>query len=233
MRRPMAIGILLAVFAAAAAMVRRRGVARGHAVPGGILIGHVGAYDVHTRWLLGSLFDAIAADVGSSATPGAATLEVGCGPGHLSIRLAREHRLAVTGLDLDPAMIERARANAERAQPGAEASPAFVLGDVASLPFADGSIDLVVSTLSMHHWAEPAKGLAEIGRVLRPGGRALIWDFRPGGGLPFHRRMPDALADVSGSGLSVVTAAPWRWPWRFSLLRRIELARAFEVPTVA
>jgi SAM-dependent methyltransferase len=228
----MAIGILLAVFGAAVALLRHRGVARGHAAPGGILIGHVGAYDVHTRWLLASLFDSIAADVASTATPGAAVLEVGCGPGHLSIRLAREHRLAVTGLDLDPAMIERARANAERARPGAEASPAFVLGDVASLPFADSSIDLVVSTLSMHHWTEPTKGLAEIGRVLRPGGRALIWDFRASG-LPFHRRMPDALADVSGSGLRLVSATPWRWPWRFSPLRRIELARAFEAPTDA
>jgi SAM-dependent methyltransferase len=49
----------------------------------------------------------------------------------------------------------------------------------ASLPFPDGSFNLVVSTLSMHHRALPTAGLAEIGRVLRPGGRALIWDFRP------------------------------------------------------
>jgi ubiquinone/menaquinone biosynthesis C-methylase UbiE len=147
----------------------------------------------------------------------------------MSIRLAREHGLDVIGLDLDREMIERARANAERARPGAEGSPSFVVGDVASLPFGDGSFDLVVSTLSMHHWAEPTKGLAEIGRVLRPGGRALVWDFRPGG-LPFHRRMPDALVHVPGSGLSVVSATPWRWPWMFSLLTRLELARAVEAP---
>jgi SAM-dependent methyltransferase len=232
MTRLWPVAVALGV-AAAVALLRHRGLARGHEAPGGVLIGHVGAYDVHTRWLLGSLFDSIAADVASTATPGAAVLEVGCGPGHLSLRLAREHRLAVTGLDLDPAMIERARANAERARPGADGSPAFVVGDVASLPFADGSFDLVISTLSMHHWAEPAKGLAEMGRVLRPGGRAVVWDFRPGGGLLFHRRMPDPMADVSGSGLSVVSAMPWRWPWRFSLLRRMELVRAFEAPTDA
>jgi ubiquinone/menaquinone biosynthesis C-methylase UbiE len=52
---------------------------------------------------------------------------------------------------------------------------------VAALTFPDRSFDLVVSTLSMHHWADPAAGLAEIGRVLRPDARALIWDFRPGG----------------------------------------------------
>jgi SAM-dependent methyltransferase len=232
MARPWAIGFVLAAAAAAVAVLRHRGMARGRETPGGILIGHVGSYDFHTRWLLGSLFDSIAANVASSATPGAAVLEIGCGPGHLALRLAHEHGLEVTGLDLDPAMIERARANALRASRGLESSPAFVVGDVASLPFRDGSFDLVVSTLSMHHWAEPTNGLAEIGRVLRPGARALIWDFRPGG-LLFHRRMPDALPHASDSGLRVVSATPWRWPWRFSLLRRIELARAVDALTDA
>jgi SAM-dependent methyltransferase len=60
---------------------------------------------------------------------------------------------------------------------------------VASLAFTDGSFDLVLSTLSMHHRADSA-GLAEIGRVLRPGGRALTWDPRPGV-VPFHRDVPD------------------------------------------
>jgi SAM-dependent methyltransferase len=228
-RRPLAIGFVLAAAGAAVALLRHRGLARGREAPGGILIGHVGAYDLHTRWLLGPLFDSIAANVVSSAPPGAAVLEVGCGPGHLSIRLAHDHGLEVTGLDLDPDMIERARARAQGARPGAEGSPAFVVGDVAALPFGDGSFDLVVSTLSMHHWAEPTKGLAEIGRVLRPGGRALVWDFRPGG-LPFHRRMPDAMAHLPGSGLRVLSATPWRWPWMFSLLTRLELARAVETP---
>jgi SAM-dependent methyltransferase len=228
-RRPLAIGFVLAAAGAAVALRRHRGLARGREAPGGILIGHVGAYDLHTRWLLGPLFDSIAANVVSSAPPGAAVLDVGCGPGHLSIRLAHERGLKVTGLDLDPAMIERARANALRAQRGAEGSPAFVVGDVSSLPFGDGSFDLIVSTLSMHHWAEPTRGLAEIGRVLRPGGRALVWDLRSGG-LPFHGRIPNALAHVPGSGLGVVSATPWRWPWMFSLLTRLELARAVETP---
>jgi SAM-dependent methyltransferase len=227
-RRPFAIGFVLATVGAAVALVRHRVPGRGRQAPGGILIGNVGAYDLHTRWLLGSLFNGIAANVASTATPGAAVLEVGCGPGHLSMRLAGDHGLEVRGVDLDPAMIERARANAQRAG-RLEGSPGFVVGDVASLPFEDGSFDVVVSTLSMHHWAEPTKGLAEIGRVLRPGGRALVWDFRPGG-LPFHRRMPDALAHVPASGLGVVSATPWRWPWMFSLLTRLELARAVEAP---
>jgi ubiquinone/menaquinone biosynthesis C-methylase UbiE len=59
--------------------------------------------------------------------------------------LARRHGLDVTGLDLDPAMVERARANAVRTANGGRHSPSFLVGDVASLAFPDGSFDLVVS----------------------------------------------------------------------------------------
>jgi SAM-dependent methyltransferase len=230
--------ILLVAAAAAAAVVRHgRGAATGRRVPGGILVGDAVAYDnALSRLVLSSLFRSIAADVAAVAPDGArGVLEVGCGPGHLSIRLARQHGLEVTGLDLDPAMIERARANAARAGDGNERRPSFLVGDVASLPFPDRSFDLVVSTLSMHHWADPTAGLAEIGRVLRPGALALIWDFRPGGWsflarLPGpvgkHARLPDPVGHTHGSPLRVVSATPWRWPWRFNLTQRTELVRA-------
>jgi SAM-dependent methyltransferase len=205
----------------------------GRRVPGGILIGDAALYDaLGHQLLLGSLLDQIAADVAATAADGARVLEVGCGPGRLSIRLAHRYGLDVIGFDLDPAMIERARANAERSQDGDERRPEFLVGDVASLAFPDGSFDLVVSTLSMHHWADPTAGLAEIGRVLRPGGRALVWDFRAGP-VPLHGRLPDPVEHVHGSPLRVVGATPWRWPWRFNLLRRIELMHAADVPSRA
>jgi ubiquinone/menaquinone biosynthesis C-methylase UbiE len=136
----------------------------------------------------------------------------------------------VTGLDLDPAMIARAQANTDRALNGEGRRPSFLVGDVAALAFPDGSFDLVVSTLSMHHWADPAAGLAEIGRVLRPGGRALIWDFRPGARPhpfgPRHAHMPDPADHAHGSPLRVENATPWHWPWRFALTQRVQLIRA-------
>jgi len=199
-------------------------------VAGGILIGHAGAYDTLSRLLLGPLIDGIAADVAAVAPAGARVLEVGCGPGHLSVRLAGQHRLEVTGLDLDPAMIARAAANIDRAASRGGRRPSFLVGDVAALAFPDRSFDLVVSTLSMHHWADPAAALAEIGRVLCPGGRALIWDFRPGVRPhlfgPPHAHIPDPLDHTRGSRLRMVKATPWSWPWRFQLTQRIELARA-------
>jgi SAM-dependent methyltransferase len=199
-------------------------------VSGGILIGDAALYDALShRFLLGSLFIRIAADIAASTPEGARLLEVGCGPGRLSILLARRYGLDVTGLDLDPAMIERARANTERSGNGGERLPSFLVGDVSSLAFPDGSFDVVVSTLSMHHWADPTAGLTEIGRVLSPNGRALVWDFR-GGPVPLHGRLPDPVKRAHSSSLRVVSVAPWRWPWRLTLIRRIELALADGAP---
>jgi ubiquinone/menaquinone biosynthesis C-methylase UbiE len=213
--------LLGAVAAVAAAVVRHgRGAAKGRRVEGGTLIGDAVAYDKFSRLILGSFYRHVAADVAEVAPDGARVLEVGCGPGHLSTRLARQYGLDVTGLDLDPAMIERARANADRA--GEERLPSFVVGDVASLPFPDESFDLVVSTMSMHHWADAMAGLTEIDRVLRPGGRALVWDFRRGF-VPFHSRMPDPVEHTHRYPLCVVRVTPW--PWRFNLIQRIELVR--------
>jgi ubiquinone/menaquinone biosynthesis C-methylase UbiE len=124
-------------------------------------------------------------------------------------------------------MIARARTNDGRRPPGRR--PSFLVGDAAALAFPDGSFDLVVSTLSLHHWADPAAGLAEIGRVLRPGGRALIWDLRPDGRLhpfgPAHAHTPDPVDHLGGAPLRVVEATPWPWPWRLTLTQRLELVR--------
>jgi ubiquinone/menaquinone biosynthesis C-methylase UbiE len=207
---------------AVVAVARARGHGAGEHVPGGILIRDAGAYDLHTRILFGSLFRPIAADIAAVAPRSARILEVGCGPGHLSVRLARDHDLDVIGLDLDPRMIERARTNADR---DAEArQPGFVVGDVAALPFDDASFDLVVSTFSMHHWSDPPSGLREISRVLRPEGRALIWDLKPG--IPLiHSHTADRATHLHAGPMRVVRVAPWRWPWVFTVSQRMELAR--------
>jgi ubiquinone/menaquinone biosynthesis C-methylase UbiE len=130
------------------------------------------------------------------------------------------------GMDLDPAMIARARANAAGAsREGHERTPSFLVGDVAAMSFADGTFDVVVSTLSMHHWNDTTAGLGDIARVLRPGGRALIWDFSRGR-IPLHGSLPDPAAHAEGTALRVDRSDPWRWPWRIALLQRVELSQA-------
>ena len=225
MARRMGALVLVALAIGAVVLARRaRTHTAGRQTPRGILIADPGAYDTHSRLLFGSLFGAIASDIATRASPAARLLEVGCGPGHLSIRLARDYRLDMTGLDLDPAMIERARDNAARRSKAEGRPSTFIVGDVAALPFEGSAFDLVVSTFSMHHWSDPAAGLREIHRVLRPGGTALIWDLKAGIWLfQVHASDPTELMDASP--LRAVNVRPWRWPWRLSFSQRWELAR--------
>ena len=103
--------------------------------------------------------------------------DLGCGPGYLAIELARSAPgLRVTGVDLSDAMLTQAIANARLA--GVAHQTDFRTGDVAALPFPDASLDLVVSTLSLHHWDDPRPVFDEIARVLRPGGAFMIFDLR-------------------------------------------------------
>jgi SAM-dependent methyltransferase len=228
MLRRLVTAILAAVAAIAGVVAlahRGRGAVTPRAEAGGILIGDVSSYDRLSRLLFSSFFKPVAADIAAAAPPGAKVLEVGCGPGLLSTRLAGEHGLDVTGLDLDPAMIERATANAARSLGNREDRPSFVVGDVAALPFADASFDLVVCTFAIHHWADPAAGLTEIRRVLRPDGRLLAWDFRPGSQL-FHGHMADPAEHAHGTPLRLISARPWRWPFFISFCQRMEFAPA-------
>ena len=178
-------------------------------------------------WYENSLFGPIADDIARVATPGTAVLEVGCGSGALSIRLAIEHGLAVTGVDVDPGEIRRAREKAARAASPDRARLDFLAADVARLPFDDASFALVVSTFSMHHWDDKRAGLAEVCRVLRPGSRALIWDTRRGFSL-FHLRTPDPIDGIDGSPLELRDVREWAWPFGFTFFRRLELVRPIE-----
>jgi ubiquinone/menaquinone biosynthesis C-methylase UbiE len=111
----------------------------------------------------------------SGAKPGDHVLDVGCGPGYLT-RLAAE---AVTpggralGIDPSPTVIDYAR----RATTSAE----FALGVAESLEAPDASFDVVLSSLMVHHLPEDLRpqAMREMARVLRPGGRLLVADFRP------------------------------------------------------
>jgi ubiquinone/menaquinone biosynthesis C-methylase UbiE len=98
---------------------------------------------------------------------GGRVLEVGCGRGvaiPVLARLLRPSRLA--GLDLDPALLDEARAHADAEGIAVELVP----GDVRCMPFPDGAFDLVVDFGTCYHIARAAEALAEIARVLAPGG---------------------------------------------------------------
>jgi SAM-dependent methyltransferase len=231
MVRPRKLVILLGAAAAAAVVLRHgRNAASGHRVPGGILIGDAAVYDTMSRLLLGPFLGRIATDIAAAAPDGTQVLEVGCGPGQLSLRLVRQHGLEVTGLDLDAAMIVRARANAVRPGTAGQRRPSFLVGDAAALNFPDQSFDFVVSTLSMHHWADPRPGWPRSAACCAPAPGRSSGDFRPGVRPhpfgPRHTYLPDPVEHTRSSPLRVANTTPWRWPWRFNLTQRIELVRA-------
>ncbi len=104
-------------------------------------------------------------------------IDLGCGPGYLVVELARQApELNVTGVDLSDEMLAEAEEYARRHIE--DRSVSFKRGDVQEIPFEDSSVDLVVSTLSLHHWRDPVAVLDEVARVLRPGGSFLIFDLR-------------------------------------------------------
>ena len=88
---------------------------------------------------------------------------------------AADPQLQSDAVDLAPEMIEQARSAAGRE---GHTSIDFALADVARLPYPDGVFDLVVSSISQHHWSDPKAGMQDITRVLKPGATAWIYDFR-------------------------------------------------------
>jgi ubiquinone/menaquinone biosynthesis C-methylase UbiE len=135
--------------------------------------------------------------------PGSRYLDVGSGNGAATIEVAAQWQLEATGVDLDPRQIALARGRAD----GWPAS--FVEADARRLPFADGTFDLVTSSKATHHIPEWEDALAEMCRVLRPGGHLVYTDLalpRPlawvagrwGGDLPPTRAALDTASERLG-----------------------------------
>ena len=104
---------------------------------------------------------------------GAHVLEVAPGPGYLAIEMARLGRFQVTGLDISRTFTEIATEKAEQAAVSAD----FHQGDVATMPFESGTFDFVVCQAAFKNFTQPGIALAEIHRVLRSGGTAVIDDM--------------------------------------------------------
>src|SRR5690242_10525916 len=109
---------------------------------------------------------------------GDSVLDVGCGTGTLAL-IAKERvgpTGRVCGIDPGPQQIARARSKVT----GPNRAVDFQIGVIERLAFADASFDAVLSTIMMHHLSDDLKrqGLAEILRVLKPGGRLAIADFK-------------------------------------------------------
>ena len=145
-------------------------------------------YDRH--WMQRIIFDPIQRAVLQLAeeevgNPGA-ILDVGCGTGRL-LRSASQRFPGAKLLGVDAA-IEMVK-QAQKSTP--DGTIQFQQATAEELPFPDGSFDLVISTMTFHHWQNQGRGAAEVARVLTPDGRWLLAEFVPSG---FMKRVRSAEA---------------------------------------
>ena len=127
-------------------------------------------------------------------TPGTRLLDIGCGPGTITLDLAEAVAPGwVLGLDVVPEPLDAARANAEAR---GDRTTEFALGDVYALDLPDDSVDVVHAHQVLQHLSDPVAALREMRRVCRPGGlvaardadyAAMVW-------YPADPRLDDWLA---------------------------------------
>jgi ubiquinone/menaquinone biosynthesis C-methylase UbiE len=99
-------------------------------------------------------------------------LDLGCGGGHVAYAMA-PHAARVTACDLSHDMVAVVAGEATRR--GLD-SIATLVASSADLPLGDGACDMLACRFSLHHWRDPAAGLAQARRVLRPGAPAVFVD---------------------------------------------------------
>ncbi|GLV57178.1 hypothetical protein KDH_40150 [Dictyobacter sp. S3.2.2.5] len=161
------------------------------------------------------LYQRVIEDLASLQLAGEKVLDVGTGPGVLARDIARAFpQLRVYGVDLSTEMIQLARERTRQEQLNERVQ--FDSGDVRQLPYPDHSFDVIVSTISLHHWQELERPLRELYRVLKPGGRLWIYDARFI--KPAMIEKAQAATPLVGTRMEHQLIRTGRWP--FALYRR-------------
>jgi ubiquinone/menaquinone biosynthesis C-methylase UbiE len=174
-------------------------------------------YTKNTRGDTGRFMTAARA-VAERIPRGSRVLEVAPGPGYLAIEIARSGDYQVTGLDISKSFVRIATENARTAEVAVD----FRHGNAAHMPFDGASFDFVVCMAAFKNFADPVGALDEIHRVLKPGGRASIYDLRKDASLD------DIERGVRDMHLSTLNSAMTRWIFRFGLLKRAYSRQALE-----
>ena len=146
--------------------------------------------------------------VAERARPGADVLEVAPGPGYLSVEMARRG-FTVTALDISRSFVRIASENAARSGVTVDVRH----GNASAMPLADASFDFVVCVAAFKNFTDPVGAMNEMYRVLRPGGRASIFDLRK------DASWQDVAAEVRGMRLRPWDALVTRFIFRYGLLR--------------
>jgi len=136
-------------------------------------------------------------------------LEIAPGPGYFSIELAQLGNFQITGLDISKSFVEIARRNASEA--GLQID--FREGNASAMPFKENTFDFTFCQAAFKNFSEPVKAIAEMYRVLRPGGLSIISDLR-------RDAPPEEIErEIKGMGLGPVNRFMVRWTFRNMLLK--------------
>ena len=136
-------------------------------------------------------------------------LEIAPGPGYFCIELARLGNYKITGLDISKSFVEIAGKNA--AEAGLKID--FREGNASAMPFEDNTFDFTFCQAAFKNFSEPVKAIAEMYRVLRPGGLSVISDLR-------RDASPEEIdREIKGMGLGWVNQFLVRWTFDQMLLK--------------
>jgi ubiquinone/menaquinone biosynthesis C-methylase UbiE len=136
-------------------------------------------------------------------------LEIAPGPGYFCIELAKLGDCQITGLDISKSFVEIARRNALEA--GIQAD--FRLGNASDMPFSDETFDITFCQAAFKNFSEPVKAIAEMYRVLKPGGTSVIVDMR-------RDASPEALdRETKGMNAGRINELFVRWTFQHMLLK--------------
>jgi ubiquinone/menaquinone biosynthesis C-methylase UbiE len=174
-------------------------------------------YDKTTRKDLPE-FKALARKVSQTLAPGAKVLEVAPGPGFFAIELSKIGKYEITGLDISKSFVEIATRNAREEHVEVD----FRQGNASAMPFPDGGFDFIVCRAAFKNFSDPSGALREMGRVLKPGGRAMVIDLRK----DVNKRALDDY--IRGLGVGTLNALMMKWTFRLMLIPRAYTKEQFE-----
>jgi ubiquinone/menaquinone biosynthesis C-methylase UbiE len=136
-------------------------------------------------------------------------LEIAPGPGYFCIELAKLGNYRITGLDISKSFVEIARKNAMKAGKKID----FREGNASDMPFASETFDFTFCQAAFKNFSEPVKAIAEMYRVLKPGGVAVISDLR-------HDASLDEIEEeIKGMHLNRFNENMVRWTFKNMLLK--------------
>ena len=136
-------------------------------------------------------------------------LEIAPGPGYFCIELAKLGKYQITGLDISKSFVEIARKNA--AESGVQVD--FRRGNASAMPFENETFEFTFCQAAFKNFSEPVTAIAEMYRVLRPNGTAIIVDLRRDASSEEIER------EIKGMGLDRINEFVVRWTFKQMLLK--------------